>query len=174
MFGNFLGIQIYWDICSFNSWVLKYIWRLDWTHLMWILSHADHSGPIYTICKVKNSVLLVLEMKHKFEQSTFLINGMHILFLFVICNFSLGTLLLVIPFPNTGLTLYLSFLIFFQLFKTIITLKVPWHEIFLLKNMLPINAFIMEAFLFFKFGREIWLESQILAPETGAWISLLL
>ena len=32
------------------------------------------------------------------------------------------------------------------------TLKIPWHEIFLFQNMLPINAFIKVAFLFF----QVW------------------
>ena len=56
-------------------------------------------------------------------------------------------------------------------------LKVPWHEIFLFQNMLPIDTFIKVAFLFLKFSQEIWLQSQVskkLVPETGAWISLLL
>ena len=57
------------------------------------------------------------------------------------------------------------------------TLKVTWHEIILFLNMLPINAFIEVAFLFF----QVWLgnlaqipSSQKLVPETGACISLLL
>ena len=45
--------------------------------------------------------------------------------------------------------------------RLILCLKVSWHEIFLFQNMLPINAFIKVAFLFFEFGQEILLQSKV-------------
>ena len=41
------------------------------------------------------------------------------------------------------------------------SLKVSWHEIFLFQNMLPIDAFIKVAFLFFQVWSGNLLKSQI-------------
>ena len=49
------------------------------------------------------------------------------------------------------------------------SLKVPQHEIFLFQNMLPIDVFIKVAFfVFFKFGRKIWLKSKF-PKNIGLW-----
>ena len=51
---------------------------------------------------------------------------------------------------------------------TFSSLKVPWHEIFFLQNMLPINTFIKVAFLFF----QVWSGNLAQIPSfqnIGPW-----
>ena len=50
-----------------------------------------------------------------------------------------------------GLTRICLFILGIKL-SQFLTLMVPWHDIFLFQNMLPINAFINVAFLFF----QVW------------------